>query len=173
MDQDLICVEKLSQPGAATPKVIDPNRCVDQDHDARGRRLRTDGTLEAQGEAAEGVLTTLHYADGLNNPKDKAFRAAYSKAYKTEADTYAMQGYDSAQLMAIGIKAVNGDLSKRKEMIAAMASAKLDSPRGAMSFSRAHNPVNDIYLRKVEGKRNKVIDVAMPALADPALGCKM
>jgi branched-chain amino acid transport system substrate-binding protein len=33
--------------------------------------------------------------------------------------------------------------------------------------------VNDIYLRKVEGKQNKVIGVAAPALADPARGCKM
>jgi branched-chain amino acid transport system substrate-binding protein len=67
---------------------------------------------------------------------------------------------------------VSGDLAKRAEMVAAMESAKIDSPRGTMTMSKAHNPVNDIYLRKVEGKQNKVIAVAVPALADPALGCK-
>lgn len=133
----------------------------------------TDGTLEAQGDAAEGVLTTLHYADGLTNPKDRAFRAAYAKAYRSEADVYAMQGYDSAQLLAVGLKAVGGDLRRRKEMVAAMESARIDSPRGAMTLSKAHNPVNDIYLRRVEGRQNKVIGVAAPALADPARGCKM
>jgi branched-chain amino acid transport system substrate-binding protein len=138
-----------------------------------GAGFLTDGTLEAQGDAAQGILTTLHYADGLDNAKDKAFRAAYLAAYKVEADVYAMQGYDSAHLLAIGVAAVKGDLSKRKAMIAAMEGAKLDSPRGKMTLSKAHNPVNDIYLRKVEGKQNKVIGIAAPALADPARGCKM
>jgi branched-chain amino acid transport system substrate-binding protein len=138
-----------------------------------GAGFLTEGTLEAQGEAAEGVLTTLHYADGLTNPKDKAFRAAYEKAYKSEPDVYAMQGYDAAQLLATGLAAVKGDLGKRKELIAAMESAKIDSPRGPMTLSKAHNPVNDIYLRKVVGKQNRVIGVAIKALADPARGCKM
>jgi branched-chain amino acid transport system substrate-binding protein len=138
-----------------------------------GAGFLTDGTLEAQGEAAQGLLTTLHYADGLTNPKDVAFRAAYQKAYGSAADVYAMQGYDAAQLLATGVAAVKGDLSKRKEIVAAMEGAKIDSPRGAMTLSKAHNPVNDIYLRKVEGKENKVVGVAAKALADPARGCKM
>jgi branched-chain amino acid transport system substrate-binding protein len=138
-----------------------------------GAGFLTDGTLEAQGEAAQGLLTTLHYADGLTNPKDVAFKAAYAKAYGVAPDVYAMQGYDSAQLLAAGLAAVKGDLSKRKELVQAMASAKIDSPRGPMTLSRAHNPVNDIYLRRVEGKENKVIGVAAKALADPARGCKM
>jgi branched-chain amino acid transport system substrate-binding protein len=138
-----------------------------------GAGFLTDGTLKAQGEAAEGLLTTLHYADNLDNPKDKAFRAAYQKAYGAEADVYAVQGYDAAQILAAGLAAVKGDLGKRKELIAAMAAAKIDSPRGPMTLSKAHNPVNDIYLRKVEGGQNKVIGIAVPALADPARGCKM
>ncbi len=138
-----------------------------------GTGFLTDGTLEAQGEAAQGILTTLHYADGLAHAKDKAFRAAYAKAYRSEADVYAMQGYDAAQLLAVGIAAVKGDLGKRKELVAAMESARIDSPRGPMALSRAHNPINDIYLRRVEGKQNKVIGVAAPSLADPARGCKM
>lgn len=138
-----------------------------------GAGFLTDGTLEAQGDAAQGLLTTLHYADGLDNPKDQAFRAAYRKAYGIEADVYAMQGYDSAQLLATGLAAVKGDVSKRKELITAMENARIDSPRGAMTLSKAHNPVNDIYLRKVEGKQNKVVGVAAKALADPARGCKM
>ena len=37
-----------------------------------GPGFLTDGTLEAQGDAAQGMLTTLHYADGLNTPRDNA-----------------------------------------------------------------------------------------------------
>ncbi len=138
-----------------------------------GPGFLTDGTLEAQGDSAQGLLTTLHYADGLGNAKDKVFRAAYVNAFKIEPDVYAVQGYDAAQLLAAGLKAVNGDVSKRKELVAAMESAKIDSPRGAFTLSKAHNPVQDIYLRKVEGKENKLVNVAVKGLADPARGCKM
>src|SRR5438132_2383057 len=71
-----------------------------------GPGFLTDGTLEAQGAAAQGMLTTLHYADALDNPKNNAFRAAYKAAYKTEPDVYATQGYDAGQLRAAGLNAV-------------------------------------------------------------------
>ena len=57
-----------------------------------GPGFLTDGTLEAQGEAAQGLLTTLHYADGLPNEKDKSFRLNYAKAYKLQPDVYADAG---------------------------------------------------------------------------------
>src|SRR6266498_709875 len=138
-----------------------------------GPGFLTDGTLEAQGESAQGLLTTLHYGDGLNNPKNNAFRAAYEKAYKAEPDVYAVGGYDAAQLLAVGLKAVNGDTSKRAELVKAMESAKIDSPRGSLSLSKSHNPIHDIYLRRVEGKQNKVIGVAVKNLTDPPRGCKL
>ena len=72
-----------------------------------------------------------------------------------------------------GLDAVKGDISKKKEMVTAMEKAKIDSPRGKWTLSKAHNPIQDIYLRKVVGHENKVMAVAHKALADPARGCKM
>jgi branched-chain amino acid transport system substrate-binding protein len=133
----------------------------------------TDGTLEAQGKDAEGLLTTLHYADDLTNAKDKAFTAAYLKAYKLQPDVYAVQGYDAAQMLGAGVNAVKGDLKNRDGLVKGIEAAKIDSPRGAFTLSKAHNPVQDIYLRKVVGKENKNQGVAVQALADPARGCKL
>jgi branched-chain amino acid transport system substrate-binding protein len=138
-----------------------------------GPGFLTDGTLEAQGDAAQGMLTTLHYADGLNTPRDNAFRAAYTAAYKVAPDVYAVQGYDSAQLLAAGLDAVKGDVKQRAALEAAMGKAKIDSPRGMFTLSRSHEPVQDIYLRKVEGNKNQYVSVAVKALADPSPGCNM
>ncbi|MFL5154410.1 MAG: ABC transporter substrate-binding protein, partial [Microvirga sp.] len=44
-----------------------------------GTGFLTDGTIEAQGEAANGIKTTLHYADNLDNPANKAFLEAFKK----------------------------------------------------------------------------------------------
>jgi len=134
----------------------------------------TDGTLEAMGTSGEGLVTALHYADGLDNAKDKAFRSGYMTAYKAQPDVYAVQGYDAAQLLKAGLDAVKGsDKLDKDAMIKAMGAATIDSPRGSFTLSSAHNPVQDIYLRKVEGKENKVIGIAAKKLADPARGCKM
>jgi branched-chain amino acid transport system substrate-binding protein len=138
-----------------------------------GAGFITDGTLEAQGADADGLLTTLHYGDGLDTARDKAFRASYALAYKMQPDVYAVQGYDAAQMLAIGLNATKGDVSKKAEFARALEAAKIDSPRGAFTIGASHNPVQDMYLRQVIGKENKVIGVATKALADPGRGCKM
>jgi branched-chain amino acid transport system substrate-binding protein len=138
-----------------------------------GPGFLTDGVLKAQGEAAEGVLTTLHYADALDTPENTAFRAAYRKAFSKEADVYAVQGYDAAQLLFLGMLAVKGDSGAKADLIAAMEKAVIKSPRGTFTLSKAHNPVQDIYLRQVRNGQEAVVGVAEKALADPAIGCKM
>lgn len=137
-----------------------------------GPGFLTDGTLEAQGAAADGMLTTLHYADSLDTPRDKAFRLAYAKAYKLQPDVYAVQGYDAAQMLAVGLAGAKGDVKNIAAFSATLEKARIDSPRGAFTLSRAHNPVQDIYLRQVGAKENKTIGVAVKALADPARGCR-
>ena len=86
---------------------------------------------------------------------------------------YAVQGYDAAQILRVGLVATKGDIGKKAEFAAAVEKAKIDSPRGAFSISKSHNPVQDIYLRQVVGKENKVIGVASKSLSDPGRGCKM
>ena len=138
-----------------------------------GAGFLTDGTLEAEGADAQGLYTTLHYADSLGTPRDDAFRLAYAKAYKLQPDVYAVQGYDAAQMLGIGLAAVKGDISKKAEFAAALHATKIDSPRGPFTLSKNNNPVQDIYLRQVTGKENKLVGLASKALADPGRGCKL
>ena len=138
-----------------------------------GPGFLTDGTLEAQGSSAQNMLTTLHYADNLDTPRNNNFRKAYAIAFKTQPDVYAVQGYDAAQILAAGLKAVNGDLSKRDALTAAMHKITVDSPRGKFTISPAGNPVQDIYLREVKGNNNEFRSVAVKSLSDPARGCKL
>ena len=75
--------------------------------------------------------------------------------------------------LAAGANAVKGDMTRKAEVIKAMEAARVDSPRGAFTLSRAHNPVQDFYLRKVDGRENKLSSVAVKSLADPARGCRL
>ena len=138
-----------------------------------GPGFLTDGTLEAQGPAAQGMLTTLHYADNLDTARNNAFRKNFALTYKANADVYAVQGYDAAQILGAGLKAVNGDITKRDALTAAMHKVTVDSPRGKFTISPAGNPVQDMYVREAKGLNNEYKSVAVKALADPARGCKI
>ena len=138
-----------------------------------GSGFLTEGVLDAAGAAADGVMTTMHYSDSLDTPRNKNFRTEYAKAFKAQPDVYSVQGYDAGLLLLAGAKAVNGDLSAKPALYKAMESAVIDSPRGRWTMSRAHNPVQDFYLRRVEKGENKVIGVAAKALSDSGAGCKL
>jgi branched-chain amino acid transport system substrate-binding protein len=138
-----------------------------------GPGFLTEGTLEAQGAAAEGIETALHYGDGLDNPKNTAFRKAFKEKAGRDADVYAVQGYDAAQLLAVGLEAAKGKVEDEAELYKAMRAAKIDSPRGPISMSPAQNVVHNVYLRKATAGQNKVIGIAAEHLADPGTGCKL
>lgn len=138
-----------------------------------GSGFLTEGVLGPIGAAGEGVETALHYGDGLDNPKNNAFRAAFKTKAGRDADVYAVQGYDSAQLLAIGLEAAKGNIEDEANLYKAMRAAKIDSPRGPVSISKSQEVVHNIYLRKATGGLNKVTGVAVAGLADPGTGCKL
>jgi branched-chain amino acid transport system substrate-binding protein len=138
-----------------------------------GSGFLTEGVLAAQGEAAEGIETALHYGDGLDNPKNIAFRKAFKDKTQRDADVYAVQGYDSAQLLAIGLEAVKGNVEDEANLYKALRAAKFASPRGPVSMSSAQEVIHHIYLRRAEKGENKVIGIAAENLADPGTGCKL
>ena len=138
-----------------------------------GSGFLTEGVLEAAGPAADGIITAMHYSDALPTPRNGQFRLNYAKTFKTQPDVYAVQGYDTGLLLVQGANAVKGDLSSKAALYKAMEGATIDSPRGKWTMSPSHNPVQDMYLRVVENKENKVIGVAAKALADSGTGCKM
>ena len=100
-----------------------------------GPGFLTDGTLDAQGESAQGMLTTLHYADELGTERDKTFRTNYAKNFKLMPDVYGVQGYDAAQILSVGLKAASGDLGKKDAFRTAIEKATIASPRGDFSLS--------------------------------------
>ncbi|SDC03643.1 amino acid/amide ABC transporter substrate-binding protein, HAAT family [Raineyella antarctica] len=127
-----------------------------------GSGFLTEGSvLDAQGDAANGVQTSLHYSDQLDNPKNKEFVKAYSDAYKTSPTVYSVQAYDAANVLAEALKKADGTTG---EAIGAAIGkvGQIDSPRGTWSFNAQHDPDQKYYLREVrvvDGKRvNAVVE---------------
>ncbi len=118
-------------------------------------------------------MSTLHYSDSLETARNKQFRLNYAKGFRMQPDVYAVQGYDTGLLLAQAAEAVKGDLGNKKALYAALESQTIDSPRGKWTMSKSHNPIQDMYLRRVEKGENKVLGIAAKALADSGAGCRM
>jgi branched-chain amino acid transport system substrate-binding protein len=111
-----------------------------------------ESTLPAQQDAAIGFFGGANWAPNLDNPQNKAFVAAYEKEYNAVPATYAFQAYDAAQLIDSAVREVNGNLSDKNALRAALKKADFKSLRGKFKFNNNHYPIQDFYLVKV-GKR--------------------
>ena len=139
-----------------------------------GPGFLTEGVEAAAGAAAEGIKTTLHYSADLDNDANKAFIASYGKAFGKAPNVFAVQGFDAGSLLLQALAATNGDTGATQDLITAMENAVfLDSPRGDWKMSKAHNPIQNIYLRQVQGGKQKLLGIAAKALEDKAMGCEM
>ena len=106
-------------------------------------------TLKAVGEAALGLSVTAHWNTDFDNPSNKAFVEAFTKAYNRVPTYYASQGYDTALAIASALKATGGktDVPALRK---ALAKADFQSVRGAFKFGPNQHPVQDWYALKVE-----------------------
>ncbi|KIN16944.1 ABC transporter substrate-binding protein [Vreelandella titanicae] len=138
-----------------------------------GSGFMTEGNLAALGGAGEGVLTTLHYAETLESEDNQSFVAAYQEAYGEMPDAYAVHGYDTGAMLIQALDAVEGATTDRDALIDALAAVELQSPRGPLSFSKSHHPIQNIYLREIRDGRHQVLSVAHELLESPDADCQM
>ncbi|MGO3742585.1 ABC transporter substrate-binding protein [Kerstersia sp.] len=105
--------------------------------------------LKATGDAAEGVYTTGIWSLDTDTPQSRAFVDAFQKKYGRVPTDYAMQAYDTAQLMGTALKAVDGDMSRKDEFREAMRKAEFDSLRGNFRMNVNQHPIEDYYLMQI------------------------
>ena len=103
-------------------------------------------TLPATQDAALGLFGGSNWAPDLENAANVEFVAAFIDKYGYVPGSYAMHGYDAAQLIDSAVRAVGGDLTDRDALRAAIRAADFESPRGDFSFGANNFPVQDFYL---------------------------
>jgi len=107
-------------------------------------------TLAAVGEAALGLNVTSHWNADFDNAANKAFMAAWQKAYQRPATYYASQGYDTALAIGAALKGAGGKLDDIPAFRKAMLKADFASTRGSFKFGPNQHPIQDWWALKVE-----------------------
>jgi branched-chain amino acid transport system substrate-binding protein len=130
-------------------------------------------TLPAQGKSALGIVNTLHYADTLDTPNNKAFVASYRARFNTFPSVYSEYGYVAVAVLAQAAEMTDGDMSDKDKLAVAMEKVQFEAPRGPFRIDPVtHNPIQNIYVREVaeiDGRLTNKIIGTLENVRDPGV----
>jgi branched-chain amino acid transport system substrate-binding protein len=107
--------------------------------------------LPSMRDEAIGIITSLHYSEALDNPANKKFVKAFREKAKKAASYYSEGTYTGVRWIVEAIKSINGDVENRARFLQALKKVEIkDVPRGPFKLDDYGNPIQTIYIRKVE-----------------------
>ncbi len=130
--------------------------------------------VNAEGPAAEGVITALHYVPTIDTDANRTFAEAFTAETGRVPSEFAVHGYDAARAL---IEATKTGASDRKTLANALRQVSFDGPRGTLSIDPAtNNLIQPIYVYETikgdTGLTQKLL-AQLPAERDPVNGCAM
>jgi len=128
-----------------------------------GSATTTDeGILKQMGDEALGVITGGFYAAGIDTPENRRFVAAVNKEYGADPGYYTVGAYSAGLLVEIAVKAVGGKVENKDAFMKALRNpGVVHDPRGDWKLDVYGNPVQTMYVRKVERKGGKLVNAVV------------
>jgi len=109
--------------------------------------------LPFMGDEVIGDVSALHYSAAIDTPKNQAFVKAYRAKYGKVPGYYSENNYTTAMWIDAAIKKAGGKYPGPDQFIKLMQSIKLDAPRGPVELDENRNPIENVYIKKVEKKK--------------------
>jgi branched-chain amino acid transport system substrate-binding protein len=108
--------------------------------------------LPFMGDEVIGDVSALQYSAALETPKNRAFVRKYRNKYGKVPSYFSESNYTTAEMIHEVMKKTGGKWPGAEEFIKMMSALKIDAVRGPVSFDEMRNPVQNIYIKKVEKK---------------------
>src|SRR5215470_8738947 len=116
-----------------------------------GGTFTDEHVLRTMGDEVLGVITALHYSAALNNPANRKFVEVYEKKFKQVPSYYSEGTYVAGLQLKRALESIGGDAENTERLVGALRKVELtDTPRGPIRFDEYGNPIQNIYVRKVE-----------------------
>ena len=117
-----------------------------------------EAVLKNMGNEALGIETACWYSAELNNPINNKFAPAFRAANKYDPGFYAAATYTNPAVLDAAIRAVNGNVTNKEALMAALKKSDIPTARGPVKFDSFGNIVGDVYIRKVERKDGRLVN---------------
>jgi len=109
-----------------------------------------ESVLPFMGDEVIGDVSSLQYSAGLDTPQNAAFVKSFRAKYGKVPSYFSESNYTTAMMIDMVMKDSGGKFSGPEPFIAKMQALKVDAPRGPVSFDDMRNPIQNIYIKKVE-----------------------
>ena len=109
--------------------------------------------LPAMGDEVIGHVSALQYSAALDTPKNAEFVKKYRAKYGKVPSYYSETNYTTAQMIHEVIKQNKGQFPGAEAFVKQLSAMKVDSLRGPVTIDEMRNPVQNIYIKKVEKKK--------------------
>ncbi len=127
-----------------------------------GGTTTDESVLPQMGDEAIGAITPLHYSAAVATPQNQKFARAFEARAGKSASYYSEATYTGTRWIVEAIKAVGGKVEDRDQLLAALRKVDIkDAPRGPISVDQWGNPVQNIYVRKVEKVDGKLVNTVI------------
>lgn len=110
-------------------------------------------SLPFMGDESIGHVSALHYSAAIDTPKNADFVKKYRAKYGKVPSYYSEGSYTTAQMIHEVMKKNQGKWPGGEEFVKQLAAVKVDAPRGPVTIDDMRNPVQNIYIKKVEKKK--------------------
>jgi len=116
-----------------------------------GGTFTDEHVLRTMGDEVLGVVTALHYSAALATPANRKFAQAYEAKFKQIPSYYSEGTYVAGVAMKAALESTGGEVESGDKFLAALRRVDLsDAPRGPIRFDDYGNPIQNVYVRKVE-----------------------
>ena len=124
-----------------------------------GMTALDEAVLRNMGDEALGVRTACWYSAELANPINRKFAADFRKEHKYDPGFYAAATYVNAAVLETALTAINGKIEDKPALMKALRSVKAATVRGPVAFDTYGNVVGDVFIRRVERKDGRLVNV--------------
>ncbi|MDR7597772.1 MAG: ABC transporter substrate-binding protein, partial [Armatimonadota bacterium] len=116
-----------------------------------GGTLTDEHVLYQMGDEALDIVTPLHYSAALNTPENRAFASAYARKFQRPPSYYSENSYTAARLVYEALVQLRGNVEDKEALLSALRRVRVaDAPRGPISMDAYGNPIQNVYIRRVE-----------------------
>jgi branched-chain amino acid transport system substrate-binding protein len=109
--------------------------------------------LPQMGDEVIGAVSPLQWSAALQTPEAVAFVKEYRTKYGKVPSYFSESNYTTAMMIDAVMKETNGKWPGGEQFIKMLTALKVEAPRGPISFDALRNPVQNIYIRKVEKQK--------------------
>jgi len=123
-----------------------------------------EASLPFMGDEVIGDVSAEQYSAALQTPANQTFVKNYRAKYGKVPSYFSESNYTTALMIDDVMKEIGGKWPGSEAFIAKLLALKVDAPRGPVSLDDMRNPIQNIYIKKVE--KTKLFGYDKPELWD-------